>query len=124
MLYAVGPEDSVSNLEQVFMNTFQPTYFTKSFGPDTPDGTVYYVVQIEISTAEVAAALGISPRSPELIEILDRLAAQGKEARDPQGSQDFINSGTPSGSPVTPPKSTFGWFGNPTNGYSWGLNGN
>jgi len=124
VLYAVGPADSVASLDLAFMNIFQPSYYTQSFGPETPDGSVYFVVQVEIFPEEVAAALGISPESHELDRILDRLEEQGsggpRRPKQAQGatSLPLTNTGAPSRPPAASPQPGLGWLTRPTNGNS------
>lgn len=81
ILYANGPKQQISDLEQEFLSIFQPLYLAQSYGPESDDGRVHYCVQWELFPDEVATALGILPNAPELDHILDRLEDQGRQLR-------------------------------------------
>ena len=86
VLYAIGSEEDLENLESAFLKYFEPTYYTRSFSYALPsqDGEVAatrYFVQWELFPEEAAWALGVDPDSQGFEDIMDELTKQNHSSR-------------------------------------------
>jgi hypothetical protein len=93
VVYAWGPLDDIGRVEAMVLKRFDPACYTQSLGPDLGDGVVRFFVQVELFPDELAMALGISPDSPELEEIIRNQEAQARPAIDQPAAAGAVEGG-------------------------------
>lgn len=78
VLYGTGDLDELGELENIFVDYFNPALYTKCFGngenlPGDLGSVTRFFVQWELFVDEAAHALGVTTESPEFIELMEIL---------------------------------------------------
>ena len=86
VLYGIGDPEDLNNLENAFLEYFDPTYYTPCFSYANPsqDGgapVTKYFVQWELFPEEAAQALGVLPDSQDFEDIMNQLEQQASPPR-------------------------------------------
>lgn len=88
VLYGIGDLDELADLEQIFVEYFQPTEFAACLTssedlPSQLSDVTHFFVQWELSDQEAATALGYSVDSPEFNEIMAILHRRSQDKEQP-----------------------------------------
>ena len=89
VLYGVGDQNDLLDLERTFLDFYEPSFHAVSFSERRPtsegdEQTTEFFVQWELFPEEAAAALGVGPDSSEFEEIMDQLEQMSAPPRPPE----------------------------------------